>query len=487
MAKIGRNAPCPCGSGKKYKHCCLKKSQEAEREIQTQISLYGERLQAVLKAHAWLISDEDRREALEEAFFCDDESLRAGVAGEKDMIAHTVNSSIFAEWALAEAVEDIEDRVEDIEDREDMEEVGFAGLVLRESPIRFSPEGREWIEALEGSTVSLYEVQQVERGRMLVRELVHGDADEWVESTGSLDVDQWDVAGIRLLPGREMRRIGVGVLNFPRDIGLELAKAFKKEIKRNAKRKQPGDERGSISALCLFAWMQMQYGERKADAMPQVAVGGTDEACCFVEDAYRVADWYALKKALASRKDVSWNGGQSDPAGAESWSWVWLERGAMGDGMDRVLAELRRKPKGLLVESMTKGRADAARAMLESLAGSPAVFVSRSTEDLMEAMERRDKARLTPAAKQDRPPAKVEIDIDTVQEVMTEYYTRWMDKPLPALGNRTPRHAATLKTQKAKVAELLKSMENNESRVAKSRGEQPMDFGFLWKELGLER
>lgn len=23
--KIGRNAPCPCGSGKKYKKCCLNK------------------------------------------------------------------------------------------------------------------------------------------------------------------------------------------------------------------------------------------------------------------------------------------------------------------------------------------------------------------------------------------------------------------------------------------------------------------------------
>ncbi|MCE2482866.1 MAG: SEC-C domain-containing protein [Alphaproteobacteria bacterium] len=21
--KIGRNDPCPCGSGRKYKHCCL--------------------------------------------------------------------------------------------------------------------------------------------------------------------------------------------------------------------------------------------------------------------------------------------------------------------------------------------------------------------------------------------------------------------------------------------------------------------------------
>ena len=25
-AKIGRNDPCPCGSGKKYKKCCLNKS-----------------------------------------------------------------------------------------------------------------------------------------------------------------------------------------------------------------------------------------------------------------------------------------------------------------------------------------------------------------------------------------------------------------------------------------------------------------------------
>lgn len=27
MGKIGRNHPCPCGSGKKYKHCCLPAKQ----------------------------------------------------------------------------------------------------------------------------------------------------------------------------------------------------------------------------------------------------------------------------------------------------------------------------------------------------------------------------------------------------------------------------------------------------------------------------
>ena len=30
MQKTGRNDPCPCGSGKKYKHCCLEKDRAAE-------------------------------------------------------------------------------------------------------------------------------------------------------------------------------------------------------------------------------------------------------------------------------------------------------------------------------------------------------------------------------------------------------------------------------------------------------------------------
>ena len=32
MSKIGRNEPCPCGSGKKYKKCHLKEEVEANSE-----------------------------------------------------------------------------------------------------------------------------------------------------------------------------------------------------------------------------------------------------------------------------------------------------------------------------------------------------------------------------------------------------------------------------------------------------------------------
>jgi len=31
MSKIGRNSPCPCGSGKKYKHCCEQKEASMRR------------------------------------------------------------------------------------------------------------------------------------------------------------------------------------------------------------------------------------------------------------------------------------------------------------------------------------------------------------------------------------------------------------------------------------------------------------------------
>jgi len=38
MTKTGRNEPCPCGSGKKYKHCCLKRDEAAEREALAAVS-----------------------------------------------------------------------------------------------------------------------------------------------------------------------------------------------------------------------------------------------------------------------------------------------------------------------------------------------------------------------------------------------------------------------------------------------------------------
>ena len=47
--KVGRNDPCPCGSGIKYKKCCLGKDIQANREPGSQ---YAQRYKIRLKEEA---------------------------------------------------------------------------------------------------------------------------------------------------------------------------------------------------------------------------------------------------------------------------------------------------------------------------------------------------------------------------------------------------------------------------------------------------
>lgn len=48
MSKIGRNNPCPCGSGKKYKWCCLRRVS-VRRAVSTTAALYHQRALAFVR------------------------------------------------------------------------------------------------------------------------------------------------------------------------------------------------------------------------------------------------------------------------------------------------------------------------------------------------------------------------------------------------------------------------------------------------------
>ena len=58
MAKIGRNDPCPCGSGQKYKRCCLPRDDAT----------------AAARAAA-LVREADERAAADAAFHAEDDGL----------------------------------------------------------------------------------------------------------------------------------------------------------------------------------------------------------------------------------------------------------------------------------------------------------------------------------------------------------------------------------------------------------------------------
>jgi tetratricopeptide (TPR) repeat protein len=58
--KTGRNDPCPCGSGKKFKQCCLRKEEEAEREAVAALSQAREKKKGSGGTYADVMTTLDR-------------------------------------------------------------------------------------------------------------------------------------------------------------------------------------------------------------------------------------------------------------------------------------------------------------------------------------------------------------------------------------------------------------------------------------------
>ena len=97
--KLGRNDPCPCGSGKKYKHCCLLGATSAKR-VETPA------LSAQRKAHEYLEArfQTQQGDIITDDFFFqfdDVDELRDALAelddGHQDMLSVNIN-----DWLLCE-------------------------------------------------------------------------------------------------------------------------------------------------------------------------------------------------------------------------------------------------------------------------------------------------------------------------------------------------------------------------------------------------
>jgi tetratricopeptide (TPR) repeat protein len=90
MEKTGRNDPCPCGSGKKYKKCCLPKHEAEERHRAEQRAEREERAAARRReARARMLAGvEDDIDELTAASNAAVELIHAGKLDEAERAAH---------------------------------------------------------------------------------------------------------------------------------------------------------------------------------------------------------------------------------------------------------------------------------------------------------------------------------------------------------------------------------------------------------------
>jgi hypothetical protein len=141
-------------------------------------------------------------------------------------------------------------------------------------------------------------------------------------------------------------------------------------------------------------------------------------------------------------------------------------------------------PKGsdsLEVFCRTPKLADEARAWLEDIAGGVITYKIREVVD-PRSEKARDAAKPLP-----EPDIPKETQRLIIHQYLAKHYETWPEIALPALEGKSPLEAVKNKRLRPKVLELLKSIDQLETRRIDQTGGEPFDVSSLWERLGLQR
>ena len=198
--KIGRNDPCPCGSGKKYKKCCLPKETRDFRELDyRRLSKANSRLVDRLFPFAARTFGEEVVDLAMGDF------LLWPAEDELDRETFERHAPIFAPWFLFQWEYIAEDEEDGLSGPED---ATVAELYLEKQGDRIDPLERSLIQAVNRKPFTFLEVLRVdlEKG-MQVKDVLTGGVMEVCERAGTRYVEAGD-----LLFGAAAEVDGIGML-----------------------------------------------------------------------------------------------------------------------------------------------------------------------------------------------------------------------------------------------------------------------------------
>lgn len=454
MKKPGRNDPCPCGSGKKYKQCCLK----AEENRMT-----SDRSEAVPRAIQWLMAMHGPavREALDQGFFGslnDDEYDLLPDQYDDAYEGMMINAM---EWLLADGSMTIKGRKRRV-----------AELLLGQGGPLFSAEQRQWIELLTAMPLRLYEIVDVIPDEcMTLRDVMLPERPSVLvgEKSGSRQARKFDLIAARILPAEDHFELSGAVYPFPRNRSWNLLEELRDELE--------GVEPDSPLAKEITGVIIPDHWLRlfaSAFEIPQVIDHVTGESLLFVTDHYRVQDWEALDQALSSEVDIE---------GSREEGWSRIFEG--GDGLMRTSLSIDagKRPDRIKVSYRTQKYADEGRPWFEAVAGAAVIFVSREISDPkgMLANWQPNEARETPVPALPPPEMLTEL----IETRIRQLYVDWADKPLPILDDKTPREAIQTPEGLKQVKFLLHTYEHGEAQQAQVQHRAPVSYDFLWQSLGI--
>lgn len=395
------------------------------------------------------------------------------------------------------------------------EELNIVDHYLKRHGWRETIPAKHYLKALRDSRVSLYEVVDLDPGNtMTVRDMILDDAPVTVkEKTGSQSAVRWDCIAARIVILKETPLFTGCLLHFQREAANEMLQAIDEwatDLKADFRKmmKQAGGpsrltsrelreillEDETLPQMFTDFWLT-DVLERILAPPPEIQ-NMDGETFLFCEVHFPIK---GSKEEVATILDGVDALVRDDPAEA---AWTWLgphpsqQKGRdttkhkRGLGMD-TKNELGQTALGVIAfasdtlvlsvnsqERAARGR-DLLVPHLGELVGSPL------TSHITPQQALKERTQQLPA-EPDFPITSGEAQ-QKLHAHMNDHYRRVLDEPVPILGGKTPRQAATTPKGRAQVIDWLKGLENSVLRQPASQGQKPYDITWMWDELGITR
>ena len=459
MVKIGRNEPCPCGSGLKYKNCHLRATDESsptgdlwQRLHEISSHLPTALLRYVKSRYGLKLVDE----AWGEFTLFEDEAFDPD----------SVHLPVFMPWFLYEWQPDPEETIVPVGDLE-----GFPVVseYLRRRGRHQDPLTVRYLEACRDSTFSFLDVLEVSPGSGFTMQDAltrwHGFV---TEKSASRTVQKGDILFAKVVTLDDLSILdGCSPIAFP-----PLEKAAVIEL-RNLIRK--ANSTVTAGVLKDYRLEMLEIYQSIADRllnprMPELA--NTDgDPLTFCRVTYEIPSPRAAFEALRhlslgdSEADLLADATFDEGGELTSVEIPWLRKGnpmmpLENLGLGRIQIEGRR----LVAEVNSEVRAKRFREIADEALPAGSRHVSTVLESVEAALEAHRREHPEPAPDDDlnrRPEIQAML-----KEHLRAHYRAWPDMKLPALKGKTPRQAMKTRDGREMVEALLLDIDGRRGRQA---------------------
>ena len=442
--RAGRNDPCPCGSGRKYKKCHLGPDELAHA-----------RNHAASPTH-----ELDERLVLRLTRFALDRFGERWKAFEGDFTDAIATASLAWPWSVYGFEVDgrtVADAYRDAHGR------------------RRPPEEHRWLDAQRAAWLSVWEVEAADPGKTLtLRDLLSDERRTVWETRASETLVRRDA-----VLGRVVDHEGVSVLCglHPRPLPpLHAAEVVRRARGRLRRPRAVPVERlrdASLGGYLIRRWEEAVEDCDARGAIPRDLRNQDGDPLLFTVDHFEVTP--GAVRAVDIRIagiDGAWQ--EQSEGDSATWTFVRPDDPPGGDGDGIVVGRVELNATELRAETNSRARADTLRERIEAACGARIRHRAREHTDPVALVKGAENAPREPASAEEE---------RVVAEFKARHYADWPDRPLPGLNDRTPRECVQTAAGRRAVHLLLKHMEHLEHRGAG----QPFDFSTIRRDLGLTR